>query len=283
MTRLASVVVPAHNEEAVIGHLLARLLESAQPDELDIVVVANGCTDGTVEAAQAFSHSVRVVSTAIPSKREALRLGDEVARGFPRLFVDADVELGTAAVRRLCAALARPGILAAAPERDFDMAERHWLVRWYYDVWTRLPQVRCGLFGRGVLAVSDAGHRRIAALPPVMADDLAFSLAFTEAESTVVHDCAVRIRPPRTWQDLLRRRIRAETGISQVERDHIIPGTSARTTRRDLLGVVRREPRLSARMPVFLFVAMVARLGARRALRHEDYSTWLRDESSRRR
>lgn len=266
----------------MLGRLLARLLESAQPGEFDIVVVANGCTDGTAAVATSFGPPVRVVTTQIPSKRAALRLGDRETQGFPRLYVDADVELGTSDVRRLCAAVMDPGILAAAPERRFDMAARGWLVRWYYDVWTRLPEVRRGLFGRGVLAVSEAGYRRIAALPPVLADDLAVSLAFSDDDRMVVPDASVLIRPPRTWGDLLRRRVRAETGTSQLEREAVLPGASARTSPADLVWMVRREPRLATRMPVFLFVAVLARLRSRSAVRRGDFSTWLRDESSRR-
>jgi hypothetical protein len=277
-----SVIVPAHNEEAVLARLLSRLLESAGPGEFDIVVVANGCTDATAEVAAGFGAPVRVVSTAIPSKREALRLGDQAASGFPRLYVDADVELGTEDARRLCRAVAVPGVLAAAPQRDIELAGSGWPVRSYYRVWTRLPEVRHGLFGRGVLAVSEAGHRRVAALPPVMADDLAASLAFAPAERAVVPDARVLIRPPRTLPDLLRRRVRAETGTSQLERQAVLPGASARTHPRDLARMVRREPRLAVSMPVFLAVALLARAGSRRALRRGDYATWLRDESSRR-
>jgi hypothetical protein len=279
---VGSIVVPAHNEEALLGRLLSRLLEHAGPEEFDIVVVANGCTDGTEAVAAGFAPRVRVVSTGIPSKRAALRLGDEAARGFPRLYVDGDVELGTADARRLCAAVAAPGVLAAAPERAFDLAGRRWPVRWYYEVWTRLPEVRAGLFGRGVLAVSEAGHRRVAALPPVMADDLAVSLAFAPAERVVLADARALIRPPRTWADLIRRRVRVETGISQVEQAAVVPGTSARTSPRDLLRLVRAEPRLALRMPVFLAAAVLARLRARAAVRSGDFTTWLRDDSSRR-
>ena len=279
---VGSIVVPAHNEEALLGRVLSRLLEHSGPDEFDIVVVANGCTDGTEAVAAGFAPRVRVVSTEIPSKRAALRLGDEAARGFPRLYVDGDVELGTADARRLCAAVATPGVLAAAPERAFDMAGRRWPVRWYYAVWTRLPEVRAGLFGRGVLAVSEAGHRRIAALPPVMADDLAVSLAFAPAERVVLADARALIRPPRTWADLIRRRVRVETGITQVEQADVVPGASARTSPRDLLRLVRAEPRLALRLPVFLAAAVLARLRARAAVRSGDFTTWLRDDSSRR-
>jgi glycosyltransferase involved in cell wall biosynthesis len=280
MTR-ASIVVPAHDEEAVLGLLLDRLLAGAGPGEFEIVVVANGCTDGTAALAGSYGPAVRVVTTDIPSKRAALRLGDDTATVFPRLYVDADVELGPDDVRRLCAALTAPGVLAAAPERSFDWTGRAWPVRWYYQVWTRLPEVRRGLFGRGVLAVSAAGHARVAALPAVMADDLAISLAFAEPERVVVRDAAVLIRPPRTAGDLLRRRIRVETGTGQLERTEDRPEASARTSGRDLLALLRAEPGLALRLPVFLAFAVLARTRARTAVRTEDES-WLRDESSRR-
>ena len=278
---VAGIVVPAHDEQAVLGQLLARLTESARPGELEVVVVANGCTDGTAALARSFSPAVRVVETAIAGKRAALRLGDEAVTAYPRLYVDADVELGTEDVRRLCAALAEPGVLAAAPARRFDMRGRSWPVRWYYDVWTRLPEVRDGLFGRGVLALSEAGHRSVAALPAVMADDLAVSLAFGPAERTVVPGATVLIRPPRGWRDLLRRRVRAQVGTVQIEQDAVRPDASARTSVRDLLGLARREPLLAIRIPLFLAVAVLARTTARRAVRAGDFTTWLRDESSR--
>jgi len=282
MTALASVVVPAHNEQAVLGRLLACLLAGAEPGELEVVVVANGCTDGTAEVARSHGPDVRVFETAIPSKGAALRLGDEHALTFPRLYVDADVELETGDVRRLCTAFDEPGVLAAAPDRRLDLAGRSRAVRWYHEIWARLPEVRQGLFGRGVLAVTEEGYERIAALPPVMADDLAISLAFAREERAVVADAGVVVRPPRTWPDLIRRRIRVETGTSQLEHDNVVPGATARTGVRDLLGIVRAEPRLVPALAVFLATAMIARLGAHRAKRSGDFSTWLRDDSSRR-
>jgi len=278
---LAGVVVPAHDEEAVLGRLIGRLTGSARPGELDIVVVANGCADGTAGLARSFGPAVRVVETPLPGKRSALRLGDEAIDAFPRLYVDADVELGAEDVRRLCAALTEPGVLAAAPERRFDMRGCSWVVRWYYDVWTRLPEVREGLFGRGVLALSEAAHRRVAALPAVMADDLAVSLAFAPDERTVVREATALIRPPREWRDLLRRRVRAQVGTVEIEQDEVLPGATARTNVRDVLGIAGREPRMALRIALFLAVAVLARAGARRAVRSGDFTTWLRDESSR--
>ncbi len=270
----------------MIGRLLGQLVAAVRPGELDVIVVANGCTDDTAEVAAAFGPPVRVVSIPVASKRAALAAGDEAATDFPRMYVDADVELGAEDVRALGDALRRPGTLAAGPRRVLALAGRPWLVRWYYDVWLRLPEVRGGLFGRGVIGLSEVGHARVAGLPPLLADDLAASLLFGPDERVIVPDARVVIHPPRTAGDLLRRRVRATMGVSQVEQAHAdqaqgAPDATARTRPADLLAIIGWDPRMALRVAVFMTMAVLARLGARRAVRRRDYSTWHRDESSR--
>ncbi|MEV7442661.1 glycosyltransferase [Streptomyces sp. NPDC091204] len=290
---MTSIVIPAHNEGRVIGRLLDALLADADSDTPtdtdgpDIVVVCNGCTDDTARVAAARGPRVRVVEVPTPSKHTALRVGDEHARGFPRLYVDADVVVGAADVRALTGALAgSPGLLAAAPGRDIPLAGCAWPVRAYYRVWQRLPAVREGLFGRGVIAVTEPGHARIAALPPLMADDLAASLAFGPGERRVVEAARVVVHPPRTWSDLVRRRIRAATSSAEFERFQAArregaAAPSARTGTSDLRALLREQPRLLPGVLVFVAAALAARRGSRKAIRNQDFSTWLRDESSR--
>ncbi|MFD7838556.1 glycosyltransferase [Streptomyces sp. NPDC059761] len=288
---MTSIVIPAHNEGRVIGRLLDALLADAPASGPDIVVVCNGCTDDTAAVAGARGPRVRVVEIPTPSKHTALRVGDEHAQGFPRLYVDADVEVGAADVRALTGALAaRPELLAAAPGRDIPFSGCAWPVRAYYRVWQRLPAVREGLFGRGVIAVTEPGHARIAALPPLMADDLAASLAFTPQERHVVEAARVVVHPPRTWGDLIRRRVRAATSSAELERfqSSQAPGSaegahapSARTGTGDLRALLRAQPSLLPGVVVFVVAALAARRGSRKAIRSGDFSTWLRDESSR--
>ncbi|MFJ6386274.1 glycosyltransferase [Streptomyces sp. NPDC091972] len=281
---MTSIVIPAHNEAQVIGRLLDSLLADSVEDETDIVVVCNGCTDDTARTAAARGPRVRVVEIPVPSKHAALRAGDDHARGFPRLYVDADVVLGSADVRALAEPLEDPGsgVLATAPQRRIPLSGSAWRVRAYYRVWQRLPAVREGLFGRGVIAVSKVGHARIAALPPLMADDLAASLAFGPEERLVVDTATVVVQPPRTWPDLIKRRVRAAVSTAQVEQHHRSPQeASARTSKADLIALVRAEPRLVMGVVVFVAAAVVARRGAAKAIRAQDFGTWLRDESSR--
>ena len=154
------------------------------------------------------------------------------------------------------------------------------LARWYYDVWEALPTVRSGLFGRGVLAVSRDGARRVAALPEMMADDLVLSEAFARAERTVVQDVTVVVHPARTLRDLVRRRARVTTGNIQADQAGL-RGPDARTTLGDLWQVVRERPALALRVPVFLGVVLAGRTRARAAVRRGDFTTWERDASSR--
>ncbi len=266
----------------MIGRLLSQLTSAAEPGELEVIVVANGCADDTAAVAAGFGPPVKVLTMDAASKRTALRAGDDAAQGFPRVYVDADVELGTEDLRALCEAVSRPGILAAAPQRVLAMAGRPWPVRWYYDIWTRLPEVRRGLFGRGVIAVGEAGHARIISLPPLLADDLAASLAFAATERMVVPRARVVVHPPRTLADLLRRRIRAMQGVAQIEQDAGAPDSTARTQLSDLVAMARGKPLLAPKVAVFIAVTVAARTRARRVVRRGDYSTWLRDESSRR-
>ncbi|WP_329312627.1 glycosyltransferase [Streptomyces sp. NBC_01278] len=300
---MTSIVIPAHNEGRVIGRLLDALLADTPDSGPDIVVVCNGCTDDTASVAGARGPRVRVVEIPTPSKHRALRVGDEHARGFPRLYVDADVVFGAADVRALSEALASgPGLLAAAPGRDIPLSGCAWPVRAYYRVWQRLPAVREGLFGRGVIAVTEPGHARLAALPPLMADDLAASLAFAPQERRVVEAARVVVHPPRTWADLIRRRVRAATSSAELERFQAsaaskTPGASersgsragaqartapsARTGSGDLRALLRAQPSLLPGVVVFVVAALAARRGSRKAIRSGDFSTWLRDESSR--
>jgi Glycosyl transferase family 2 len=279
---VTTVVIPAYNESRVIGRLLGQLVPAAPPRELRVIVVANGCTDDTAEVAASFGPSVQVLSIPVASKHEALIAADHASEDFPRIYVDADVELRAEDIRVLVTALSQPGVLAAAPERVLALAGRPWPVRWFYDVWTRLPEVRHGLWGRGVIAVDESGQQRISSLPPLLGDDLAASLLFAPHERSIAAGAQVVVHTPRTFADLLRRRIRAATGTAQIERTREAPDSTARTRVSDLAAIIRTEPRLAPQVTFFLSMALLARLRARRAVARGDYTTWLRDDSSRR-
>ncbi|MBD8870496.1 glycosyltransferase [Nocardioides donggukensis] len=280
MDFLASVVIPAHNEEAGILATLDALHTGLGTDELEVVVVCNGCTDRTAAVVREAYTAVRVLEIPEPSKAQAVAVGNAAATRFPRLHLDADVVVSASSLRMLRAALGAKGVLAVGPGRSIDRTGSSRAVAWYYDVWERLPQVRQGLFGRGAYLLSEEGQARVEALPALMSDDLGISEVFAPSERWVVEAAEVVIRPPRTLADLLRRRIRVATGNAQASALGVRTAAS-RTSLTTLRHLAHAEPRLALRMPLFLSVATVARLRSARAVRAGDFTTWLRDESSR--
>lgn len=71
-TRFA-VIVPARNEEKVIGNLIARLRAQEYPeDKVDIYVVTNNCTDSTAEVALAAGAKVLPCEGRVTCKGDVL-------------------------------------------------------------------------------------------------------------------------------------------------------------------------------------------------------------------
>lgn len=262
---MISVIVPAHNESAVIGRCLHALLRDARHDELEIIVAANGCNDSTESIVENFGPPVRLVRVAEASKPAALNAADRLARGFPRLYVDADVELDTDAVRKISTAL-QGSMLAASPGLSVDTSRSSHLVRSYYRFWSRLPAVAEDLVGRGVYAVSQEGRQRFVAFPDVTNDDHFFRALFSASERTVVAGCSSRVQAPRTTGSLIARKARISAGNSSMPREGS-PWSGIRT-------VLRRDPKRIVDLPAFLFVGVLSRI---RAWRHP--GDWGRDDS----
>jgi len=277
---MTSVVIAAHNEAAVIGRCLDALLGEAAPGEFDVTVVANGCTDDT--AAVAARPGVRVVDLATAGKAAALNAGDAASVGFPRVYLDADIVLTTAAVRSLAGALGGAAG-AATVGRQLDLTGRPLLVRAYFAVHGRLPVFRDGLFGRGVVALSEAGRARFERFPALVADDLFLDSLFTQAEKRHVTSYAARVATPRRTGDLVRRLVRVRGGNAAM-RAASANGEVAAPVRSAarlswLRDVVLPRPWLAPAAVCYVAITVAAAVAARRAA--DGGAAWGRDESSR--
>jgi glycosyltransferase involved in cell wall biosynthesis len=262
---------------------LDRLLAGAAPGEFEVVVVCNGCTDGSAVVARNVGEPVSVIETPIASKVAALNLGDEAATAFPRLYLDADVMLDSEGARRLAASL-DDTVLAAAPGLSLDETGSSWAVRSYLRVWSELPAVRLGLAGRGAFVLSEAGRRRFGAFPDVLADDGFIDRLFGADERRIVDDVTSTVRAPRTLTNLLARKTRVFVGNQQLAQDATLgphPSDARPVSDRTAwLGVVGRSPRRLLDVPAYLYVSLVAKRRARRRLARGDFA-WDRDESAR--
>lgn len=280
---MISVVIPAHDEAAVIERCLSRLVDGAPQGALEVIVVCNGCRDDTALRAQDFGPPVRVLSVDEASKARALQLGDREARSFPRFFIDADVVVSFPALRDVARRLTAGDALAAAPRAEVDMRPTTWPVRAFYRVWTRLPYFDGSMVGSGVYALSEEGRRRFGRFPEVIADDEFIRRQFRPGERLRVDTCRFTITPPSSVSGLLADKTRSRLGLYQLDRQFPELRSSLglaswlRQSTRALLG----RPTTWPSLPVYACVTLLARLRASRRAAAGDFDGWGRHPTSR--
>jgi len=277
---LASVVVPAHNEAAVIGRCLDSLLDGFKPGELQVVVACNGCTDGTADIVRSSGHDVRVIEVTTASKVAALRAADEILSTFPRIYLDADVVLAGTAARRVINELRIGGSLVARPPIEYDTNRSSLLVRSYYRARIRVPSVMNAVWGAGMYGLSAAGRSRFGAYPDVVADDFFVDQHFRRAEIKIVDAPPVVVGAPRRTADLMRILRRTYQGNSEIR---LLPDRSAQETEttpstvRALVRVAIAEPLRAVDVALYMALAVYARV----SLSIVAPRGWERDDGSR--
>ncbi|ORV34881.1 hypothetical protein AWB99_02010 [Mycolicibacterium confluentis] len=270
-----AVIVPAYNEAAVIERTLAPLSRAAVDGFIELVVVCNGCTDDTAERARRIP-GVMVCELEIGSKTLALNTGDEVATLWPRLYLDADIEITATTVLAVLDRLARGDVLAARPRFRYGTDGAGPLVRSYYRARTRMAAHQGALWWAGVYGLNAAGHRRFGRFPDVTGDDMFVDTQFAAEEKTVVDTVPSVWRTPTDARGLLTvlgRHHRGNAELVALDSERT-PRTGA-TTARAILRTVR-GPRTAVDGAVYLGMALAARW---RAGRHR--AGWERDDSSR--
>lgn len=277
---MISVIIPAHNESAVIARTLKTLITGAAPGELEVIVVCNGCTDGTANLARAFGTPVRVLEIDTASKAQALNAGDAVARGFPRIYVDADVLIELGAIHKLVDRLQREDVLVVAPLGNYDLTGCSLLVRSFFRIRGLLPSSREGIGGSGVYALSEKGRRRFGNFPQVTADDGFVRLHFSPSERETVLHATSTVFPPRNIGHLVAQKTRIRYGALELRRNYPELWKNRGGRNHESLLRLFRNPRLWLSLTVYCAVTLIARSKANARFTRRQAS-WERDETSR--
>src|SRR5688572_10593538 len=95
MTPTFSMVIPAYNEEKIIGETIGRVAAYLEPRGGELIVVDDGSSDGTAEVVRACQERhpwVRLVrSDCNHGKGHAITQGVLAARGEYVFYTDADL------------------------------------------------------------------------------------------------------------------------------------------------------------------------------------------------
>ena len=282
-----SVIIPAHQEEAVIARCLRAIRQGAptarQPE---IIVVANGCSDATAENARSADPEATVVELVPGSKTAAMNHGSRLASAVPRFFIDADVQCDYRSLEAVAEVLRAPGTLAASPALHMNTSDCDRWVKAYYRVWMTQPYVRDRLIGGGVYGLSAEGLQRLGSFPPIIGDDFYVRTRFDYSERMSVDQdkvgraVSVTVWPPRNAVDQVRIEARRRAGSDQVNRLYPTSGSGRVNRASDLVAALKNGASTSD-VAIYLFLKTCARLlCAWRNLTGKG-SGWTRDESSR--
>lgn len=207
---IATVLVPAWNEAALIGRTLTGLAPAA--GLLRVIVIANACTDGTAGAARRAAPWVQVLETPVPGKCAALNLGlSHAAPDRPVVMLDADLQVTAPAILALIDPLAEGRALAACGEMEVSTTGASPRVRAWVRAWALNPYFARGKFG-GLFALSPEGVARVFPLPGVTADDEFIRRSFAPHEIARVPACRFVAEAPRRLATLVRVRKRVLRG-----------------------------------------------------------------------
>ena len=217
-----SVLIPAHNEADWLHACLEAVLASdTVAGGLEVIVVANGCSDNTAELARGYLQAFAgkgwkliVLDLAEGGKLGALNAGESAATGQSVIYLDADVTVSPPLLGQIAQALDTEQPRYASGRPNVTVAGG-WLVRAYTRFWCTTPFMTHGVPGFGVFAMNTAGRARWADWPDIISDDTFARLSFIPAE---------RLSVPATYDwpmidsfgQLVRVRRRQDIGVAEV-------------------------------------------------------------------
>jgi glycosyltransferase involved in cell wall biosynthesis len=281
-----SVIIPAHNEEAVIARCLRRIRPGDHNNRtMQVIVVANGCSDRTVRAATDAMPSATVIDLAEGCKTSAINAGISAAAHPTVIVLDADVECDFTTLAALATAVEAEGVMTAAPGIRMDLSRSNWLVRAYYRAWLQQPYAMAGKGGAGCYCISAAGLRHIGSFPRVIGDDIWIHTRFADHQKRyVTQDEAGRpvfttVHPPRTAIEQIRVEARRRIGNAEVTQFHANEHLGAADVQGWLSSAIKSGAN-PMDLAIFLGMKISARLLARWRVRRGHVS-WSQDLTSR--
>lgn len=275
-TEKPAVIIPAHDEIEVIGRLLEGLAPGARAGIFSVTVACNGCTDGTEAYVKEVAPFAAVISLKEASKVAAINAADRGHLGFPRAYIDADIEIASSDVKELlefCRAQRGPAICVPTPVLDRTNASP--IVCWFYDAWEKSTVFNRLHYGSGIYCLNREARSKFGDFPSIISDD---GFIRTVVDLPEIHRCADTlcvVRIPADLKSLVAVKTRSKLGQMELERQgHRLPALDRSE------GRFLTPPTMLEKL-VYYSVNLCARVRAILLARRIAQYRWDRDESSR--
>jgi biofilm PGA synthesis N-glycosyltransferase PgaC len=223
--RTVTVLLPVHNGEPWLRAKLESILALAYPAHLiDIIVIADGCTDGTEAIARSFASraSLEVVSLEKCGKSQCLNAGLARAKGEILFFTDVRQLLDPECLRNLisCFADARVGVVSGelVIRQGKSLAEVHVGLYWHYEKWMRKNLSAIDSVPGATGAIYAMRRNLARQMPPfTLLDDVYLPVnAFFAGYRIILEESAKAYDDPASLSTEFRRKVRTLGGIYQL-------------------------------------------------------------------
>lgn len=217
-----SVIIPVRNGEKFIEAKLRSVFALRYPRELlQVIVLGDGCTDGTLELARAFA-GVEVIELPAGGKCKALNRGIAAATGEILFFTDVRQELEQDSLANLVANFSDPSIGVASGELVLLQGDRqeHARLGLYtrYEEWLRKQISKVGSVAGATGAVYTMRRSLAVQLPEdVLLDDVYQPLgAYFQGYRVILDGSAIAYDIPVRIEAEFRRKVRTLAGLYQI-------------------------------------------------------------------
>lgn len=214
----ATIIIAAYNEASVIRETLQQLHRAHAPSSYQILVICNGCTDDTEKIIHDEFQNVLCHSLKKSSKALAIRHAESLNPGFPRLYLDADINLSAADADRFISK-ARDHELEALliPSSKVTTTQCSTMVKAFYRAWYNTPHVQTFGYGAGAYLINQAGRDRFGLWPELVADDAFIRSQFRTEETHLIQSIKVGVKAPKTLWSLIKVKARSKFGNLELK------------------------------------------------------------------
>ena len=164
---IVSIIIPAHNEEKLIGSCLSSILDSINSDEVEIIVVDNASSDATKHIASSSS-GVRVFEESRKGVMHARQRGIAESSGDIIAFLDADNRISRDWIEKVEFEFARNPRLECltGPYEYYDLfGWRKYLISFYWHTFVYMAYALLGYVGNfGNMAIKRSTLEKIGGL-----------------------------------------------------------------------------------------------------------------------
>lgn len=138
-----TIIIPAFNEAAVLGHKIRNTLEQQYPrEQLEVLVVTDGSTDGSERIVQAFPQVTLLHDNQRWGKAEAINRAMKLVKTDLALLTDANTELSAGSLALLVRRFSDPKVGGVSGEKK--VLEEGEGLYWRYESFLKKKDAELG-------------------------------------------------------------------------------------------------------------------------------------------